>query len=153
MIGAGGCVSGSNPAYTSLELIHHFSVTETRYIIFQADCFEPVVEAAAQCQIPPHRIFILDQVGPNLLADHDSWLQLLNCGEQDWVHFGQDEEEAKDTIAVYGSTSGTSGLPKAAIIPHQYVVAQSLMIEDQLKGRPYEVCCKVPREIFYELTC
>ncbi|KAK4696726.1 hypothetical protein P7C71_g1233, partial [Lecanoromycetidae sp. Uapishka_2] len=60
---------------------------------------------------------------------HTSIKDLLEYGEADWICF-QDEEEAKNTAAALLSTSGTTGLPKAAIISHYSCVMQNVMIQD-----------------------
>lgn len=48
----------------------------------------------------------------------------MEHGEKDWVS-GID---ASETTAAYVSTSGTSGLPKAAILTHSYMVSQAEVI-------------------------
>jgi acyl-CoA synthetase (AMP-forming)/AMP-acid ligase II len=52
--------------------------------------------------------------------DYASLQTLLSHGEEDWV----DVQDADNTAAAYFSTSGTSGLPKAAIISHSYLTSQ-----------------------------
>lgn len=76
--------------------------------------------AAEECGIPPSRIFILDFHQESIPEDFQSWNSLLSHGEKDWLEV----EDPDNTSAAYVSTSGTSGLPKAAIIPHSYFVSQ-----------------------------
>lgn len=61
-----------------------------------------------------------------MLPGQQSWDKLLACGELDW----ETVADPDNTPAAYVSTSGTSGLPKAAVIPHSYFVSQG---EFQLK--------------------
>lgn len=80
-----------------------------------------------------------------------SWQVLLQQGEGEWVRFtpglGQPVE---DQVAAYATTSGTTGLPKAAILSHQYIVAEASMLESEFQSKTYEVSCpicRVPRNI------
>ena len=62
---------------------------------------------------------------------------LLVHGEEDWVTFSR-EDEAKDTTAALLSTSGTTGLPKAAMISHYSCVVANTILADS-KHKPYNV--------------
>ena len=66
---------------------------------------------------------------------HRSWNDLLGHGEEEWITFKSPEE--RDTVAMLGFTSGTTGLPKAAMITHNYLVSQTWAIES--RGKPYDV--------------
>ena len=61
MIGAGGRVSGSHPAYKTKELTEHFELIEAKYVITQSKVVSTVADAAAACHIlnfpnlPPRR--------------------------------------------------------------------------------------------------
>ena len=66
---------------------------------------------------------------------HRSWNDLLGHGEEEWIRFKAPEE--RDTVAMLGFTSGTTGLPKAAMITHNYLVSQTWAIES--RGKPYDV--------------
>lgn len=79
--------------------------------------------AAESCGIPKSNIFLLNFYQEQIPEDHQSWSTLLDHGEQDWVSVVNPD----DTTAAYFSTSGTSGLPKAAVIPHSYLVSQGEM--------------------------
>ena len=140
-IGAGGIVSGANPAYTIAELVHYFTITNTRIIITQKEHLTNLLEAARQCGISHDRIFVLGlpeelKQGP---VQNQSWNVLLRFGEQEWTKI-KDEHEQESTIAALASTSGTTGLPKAAKISHRYLVAQSIMIQERKRGSPHKVC-------------
>lgn len=144
-IGAGGVVSGANPAYTIPELVHHLTITNTRFIIAQEEHLANIIDAARQCGIPDHYIFVLS-LADELQHDpvpYQSWKVLLHFGEHDWIRI-EDEKEQESTIAVLSSTSGTTGLPKAAQISHRYLVTQSTMIQEQKRGSPHEVCQILP---------
>ncbi|KEF51265.1 uncharacterized protein A1O9_12615 [Exophiala aquamarina CBS 119918] len=138
IIAAGGIVSGSNPAYTATELTRHFNLTRPKFIIAQLDTLDPVLEASAASRIPSTNVFCLG-ASPSL-PDHGckSWDSLLHFGEYDWQLNQPDAESTQTRIAVYAMTSGTTGLPKAALISHRYVVAQTAMLEGRLDHRPYQ---------------
>ena len=61
------------------------------------------------------------------LGSSRSLLKLLDHGESDWIRFS-DETVAKSTPAAMFSTSGTSGLLKAAVLSHYALVSQHLSI-------------------------
>jgi len=116
IIGSGGCFTGGNPGYTAHELAHHLSITQAKFILTSSETLGIATVAAKECGIPISRIFVLDFQGEKIPEENQSWARLLQCGEKDWVHV----EDPNNTTAAFIITSGTSGLPKAAIIPHSY---------------------------------
>ena len=82
-----------------------------------------VLTTAKECNIHESRIFIFDAADR---GDHDgyrSWEELLQHGESDWMTF-DDPQKARTKVSSLSFTSGTTGLPKAAMIPHSFTVAQ-----------------------------
>lgn len=143
IIGAGGRFTGSNPGYTQSELRHHMQSTRARFLVTEYE-FLPVVAQVREYGVPAFKVFALDTHFHSLPKFHtvkrfscSSIQDLLNHGECDWVRFSS-EEEAKNTTAALLSTSGTTGLPKAAMISHHSFVTQSIMLEDG-KNKPYKV--------------
>jgi acyl-CoA synthetase (AMP-forming)/AMP-acid ligase II len=88
------------------------------------------IAAAKECGIPDSNIFVLNFRGEDVPALYQSWNALLEHGEQDWV-----ELDDPATPAAYISTSGTTGLTKAAIIPHSYLISQGAVIEKVLHSK------------------
>ncbi|KAK9427633.1 hypothetical protein V1505DRAFT_27730 [Lipomyces doorenjongii] len=135
IIGAGGRFAGSNPAYTSAELIHHFRVTDVRLVISMPECLEPVLKAADQLGFPRNNILVFEPPKPQSQsvtpAGLRSWTELFLHGEQDWDRF-DDGRTAQETIAVLMSTSGTTGLHKAAAVSHQALALNDSVIQDGL---------------------
>lgn len=148
MIGAGGIAVGTNPSYTSSELTHHFNVAGPKYLIVQSECLHTVETAAAACNISPARIFVLCRPDQTVPEGKQSWRALTVCGECDWeidtIHY----DSIGDKVAALNSTSGTTGLPKAASVSHRFVVAQTCMIEQRFKDKPYQVHTSSP-----DVTC
>jgi acyl-CoA synthetase (AMP-forming)/AMP-acid ligase II len=134
IIGAGGCFSGANPGYTAHELAHHLRITQARFLLTSLKTLNAASAAAEKCGIPSSNIFVLDFYQESTPEGYQSWNSLLSCGERDWVQV----EDADNTPAAYVSTSGTSGLPKAAIIPHSYFVSQG-QFQDQISATRYKV--------------
>ena len=118
--------------------------TGARFLITEYE-FLPVVAQVREHGVPAFKVFALDTDFYSHPKFHTvprfscGFVQeLLNHGECDWVRFSS-EEEAKNTTAALLSTSGTTGLPKAAMISHHSFVMQSIMLEDG-KEKPYKVC-------------
>lgn len=134
IIGAGARFTGVNPAYTIHELVHHMQLTKPKLLIVEPKLLEVARVAAKECGLPRTHIYVFDVRDKNTSKDLLSWNELLQHGERDWVKV----DDPATTIASYASTSGTSGLPKAAMLSHSYHVSQAaLRCESSL---PYEVC-------------
>ena len=136
IIGAGGRFTGSNPAYTSAELSHHMKTTKARFLISEPELLPRIAPAIEECSLNVSDVFVFDPTGRDFPLYYRSWKDLMEYGESDWVRFEHDNE-AKDTTAALLSTSGTTGLPKAAMISHYSCVAQNIMANDS-KNKTYE---------------
>lgn len=63
----------------------------------------------------------------------------MQQGEKDWVRF-DDEKTAKSTTAARLFSSGTTGLPKAAILSHFNFIAQHTLVHERnAEKKNYEV--------------
>jgi long-subunit acyl-CoA synthetase (AMP-forming) len=121
IIGSGGVFSGANPGYTAFELAHHLRITNAKYILTSSKTLGIAMRAAKECGIAPSRVYILNFQGEEIPAEHQSWTELLHSGEKDWIRV----EDPDKTLAAFVSTSGTSGLPKAASSSHSYAISQA----------------------------
>lgn len=122
IVAAGGIFAGTNPAYTTYELVHHVKTSLTKFLVVEPELLDPILEAAKQCNIPEKNIYMLDIHQPPRQG-FESWTSLLEYGEQDWVRF-DDAETSKKRTAARLYSSGTTGLPKAAKLSHSNLVAQ-----------------------------
>ena len=66
-----------------------------------------------------------------------SWQELFQHGEDDWIRF-DNEKIAKETPACLVSTSGTTGMPKMAVLSHHAWVALNCVIDDPTP-KPYQI--------------
>ena len=138
IVGAGGRFTGSNPAYTPTELSHHIQNTRARFIITESELLPKTAPAAEVSGVSASNIYLFDAPKQDAPFRCSPVQELLRHGEADWVTF-TNEDEAKDTTAALLSTSGTTGLPKAAMISHYSCVVENLILEDS-STKPYHVC-------------
>lgn len=171
IIGAGGVYVGSNPAYQLFEIDHLLQLAEPSLIITSPDLLPIILEAINARDVKPSPIYCLDSAnidipsqtvhspvssrrnsfekyGPNAAGIHDLD-SLLAFGECNWIRL-PDEKSAKATPAAYFTTSGTSGLPKAAILSHAAMIAQHECITQRV---PYQVTRLMCLPSFHILGC
>ncbi|KAL9126957.1 MAG: hypothetical protein Q9217_004080 [Psora testacea] len=98
-----------------MEITHIFSTSKARFIVVEPELLAKVLPAAAEKDIPHPNIFTLNAHGQDLSKGFESLDALLNYGEEGW-HTLDDKDECKNTTAALFSTSGTTGLPKAAAV-------------------------------------
>jgi acyl-CoA synthetase (AMP-forming)/AMP-acid ligase II len=137
VIGAGGVFSGTNPAYTQTELSHHIRTAKVNFLISEPEILGNLKAAAKDCNIPASNIWIFDTRNQSLPSGFCSWTELTKHGEEDWVRF-DDPNICHDTTAARLFSSGTTGLPKAAMISHKNLIAQHKLVFET-KPLPHEV--------------
>ena len=120
-------------------------MTKAKFVLTEVTTLEISVAAAKECGVPEENIFVLDFHGEGFPTSFKSWKVLLDCGQKDWVQV----QDPKNTTAVYASTSGTSGLPKAAILTHAHLVSQGENIGRmesahccEVSSSSNEMCCR-----------
>ncbi|KIW01906.1 uncharacterized protein PV09_06747 [Verruconis gallopava] len=148
IIGAGCVYTGTNPAYTPRELTHHISVTKAKLFLVEPELLSPVLEAMKRSSIDSSKVFLFDPYSQQN-SELPSWQSLLDHGEQDWVRF-EDENESKNTTAMRLTTSGTTGLPKAAELSHHNLVSQHTLVwESQIPKKPYDLRTIIALPMFH----
>jgi len=147
---AAGCIfSGTNPGYTAYELTHAAKVAQVSAFIVEPELLRHVLTAAQNNGIPNSRIVIFDTglPGQSVPLGFKSWRSLFDHGEADWERF-DDLKTAQNTHAARLFSSGTTGLPKAAILSHYNFIAQHCMVDDFFP-RPYTATIMIPLPIFH----
>ncbi|CAK1367525.1 unnamed protein product [Cercospora beticola] len=139
IIAAGGIFAGTNPSYQPYELAHAIKAAHIKFLIVEPEILKHALKAADDSgSISRDRILIFDnrerQKVPN---GFKSWRTLLEHGEEDWERF-DDVEISKKTTAARMFSSGTTGLPKAAMLTHYNLIAQHIQINDW-KPKPYQI--------------
>ncbi|KAK2802002.1 hypothetical protein FQN51_004912 [Onygenales sp. PD_10] len=154
VIGAEGVHMGTNPRSQPYELEHLIQQVEPTIIITSPDGVGTVRKAMKSqlLQICVLDDSIVSKLSP-LLADRPptpngnfpqtdgfekdlfNFSSLLDHGQSDWVQF-DDQHLAESTPAAMFATSGTGGLPKAAILSHHAIVTHHLTIHYPV---PYDV--------------
>ena len=129
IIGAGGIFTGTNPAYTTHELVHHIRTSKAQFLITEPEMLDNALVAAKTSGIPNSNILIFNVLGQAVPEGFRSWETLLDASEADWVRFN-DLEATRTTEAARFFSSGTTGLPKAVRMSHYNLVAQHTLHYD-----------------------
>ncbi|TVY53801.1 Acyl-CoA ligase azaF [Lachnellula cervina] len=137
IIAAGGVFAGTNPAYTEFELVHHINTAKAKFFITEPEMLKNSLAAAKKCGVPQSNIWIFDVLGQTIPSGFSSWTELLSHGEKDWKRF-DDENTCKKTTAARLFSSGTTGLPKAAVLSHHNLISQHTLVHEIVK-KPYEM--------------
>ena len=155
--------TGTNIAYTQHELVHHFRVSDTKYVITLPE-YQKTVEAAIHGLGSVIEIILFTDIlrelpkpgaankhqlrpGTELApASHSSADEMALRTLHDLLSapdIGRLEKHLKalaaDDVAALQSTSGTTGLPKMAARTHKALILETDAIEDNNAEKPYEV--------------
>ena len=143
--------TGTNTAYTSYELEHHFRSSKTMYVVTRSEHLQHVEAACAKFDSKIEIVLFSDILENEACTEIPSIA--ANSSEAEAFrtlhHLIADANKGtlkrtlqpigSDQIAVLQSTSGTTGLPKMAARAHRALIEESKAIEDNHSQKPYKV--------------
>jgi len=158
---SGAVVNGIYPTYQSRQVKHTLSDSNCRFLFAedeeQLDKFLEIEDKLPGIE----RVIVFDWTGLRDFA-HDkvmSFEQLLAVG----LEYGKDKDGLIESIAAEGSaddlaalvyTSGTTGLPKGAMLSHRYIMFQMTIAPDHVRQQPddeiltYLPLCHIAERVF-----
>lgn len=138
ILAAGGIFTGTNPAYTKNELAHHFATAQVKFVITEPEFLSNVLGASERPGVNVSRLWIFNPQDESIPNGFSSWESLLDHGQRGWASF-DNERKSKSTTAALLFSSGTTGLPKAAVLSHYNLIAQHTLVTEA-HIVPYQVC-------------
>lgn len=136
VIGAGAVFIGSNPGFKEIELTSLLETSKASLVITAPDLLPTLHTVTKKLKISDTRVLVFAEARETP-DGFRSWKELFQFGEADWVRF-DDEKTAKETPACLVTTSGTTGMPKMAVLSHHAWVALNCVI-DEPTPKPYQI--------------
>lgn len=157
---------GSNPACQPFDLENTLDLAEPRMIISCRDALSTVIDVSSRRGIRPDQVLLLEESDINSAINyvrnptekttpagfsgghHRSFHELLCCGQSNWVTFDDDSASRRTPAAMF-STSGTGGLPKAAVLSHHALISWHLAVYYEV---PYDVSRLIAIPMFHNFS-
>ncbi|KAI0827403.1 acetyl-CoA synthetase-like protein [Trametes gibbosa] len=136
----GGIFTGANPAYTVDELVYQIQTAKASVLFVYPEALKDGLAAARIAGIPDERVILYAAgSGGTRLSIEDLIAEGLGQPRH-WVEPRLQPGEGKTKIALLFFSSGTTGRPKAVMIPHYAVIANAIQMKQYTdmydKGKP-----------------
>ncbi|RDX52614.1 amp dependent CoA ligase [Lentinus brumalis] len=131
----GGIVTGANPSYTADELVYQIQTAKATLLFLHPDSLQVGLEAARKAGIRDGRVVLFDRVPGD---DHLTVSDLIKEGllqPKRYVEPRLKPGEGKTKLALLFFSSGTTGRPKAVMIPHYAVIANCIQMKQYADTR------------------
>ncbi|KAI0325517.1 amp dependent CoA ligase [Cubamyces sp. BRFM 1775] len=131
----GGIITGANPAYTADELVYQLTTTKARVLVAHPGSLPTALEAAHKAGLPANRVVVFESVpGANNTTAEELVVQGLEHTQQ-FVERRLRPGEGKRKLAFLSFSSGTTGRPKAVMIPHHSMIANIIQIAHRAQAK------------------
>ncbi|KAI1786898.1 amp dependent CoA ligase [Ganoderma leucocontextum] len=124
----GAIVSGANPAYTADELEYQLEATRARILISHAGSLPVALVAAQKAGIPHDRVVVFDEIPGSKNVTVHTLVEEGLAQPQAFVERRLAPGEGRRKLAFLSFSSGTTGRPKAVMIPHYAVLANVIQM-------------------------
>ncbi|KAI0657466.1 acetyl-CoA synthetase-like protein [Cubamyces menziesii] len=129
----GGVLTGANPTYTEDELVYQIRTARATVLFVHPDSLAVGLAAARTAGIPDDRVVLFHRT-PDVPAGagHLTIDELVREGlgrPRAWVEPRLKPGEGKTKLALLFFSSGTTGRPKAVMIPHYAVIANVIQMK------------------------
>ena len=140
--------TGTNPAYTSAELAHHFTKSRTRYVITDRAYLDAVTSAIDLSEQDVQVILFTDILSERPVEENGCrenrarsfrTLHDLLTADDETTLRKRLQAISIDSPATVMSTSGTTGLPKMIQRSHRSLVMETRLIGADHFEKPYQV--------------
>ncbi len=122
-------LSGANPAYTVDELVSQIQTAKATVLFIHPDCRKVGLEAARKAGIRDDRVALFDGAPDGLHVTVSDLVKEGLAQPKRYVEPQLKPGEGKTKLALLLFSSGTTGRPKAVMIPHYAVIANCVQMK------------------------